>query len=117
MTGNIGFPVQIQALIVQARRRLRFEFLYALSEQIVEPLEKKPYTTDLWYRRNVKAVDGTGLSMPDTRVNQKCRSQTAAMKKRCFLQHHRAGFFNLATGTLSDWTEENRHSHENRLRR
>ncbi len=74
----------------QARRRLRFEFLYALSERIVEQLEKKPHATDLWYGRNVKVVAGTGFSMPDCSGSNEPRAKKRRPGKYWLMNKPRA---------------------------
>ena len=64
------------------------------------------------YGRPVKVVDGTGLSMPDTRANQKIWPQTKEQKPGCGFPFVKlVGLFSLANGVLTDWAEGNKHDH------
>lgn len=55
----------------QARARLPEKLLEGLFDKAVRSLEEKVTTEDLWCGRNVKVIDGSTVSMPDTVENQK----------------------------------------------
>ena len=61
-------------------------------------------------------MDGTGLSMPDTKKNQKAYPQNGAMKKGCgFPQLNLTALFSLGSGALLGYEIGNKHNNENRL--
>ncbi len=66
--------------------------------------------------REVKVVDGTGVSMPDTPENQKVWPQSANQSKGCgFPIAKLVGCFSLTSGALLGWAEGTLHVHESRL--
>jgi hypothetical protein len=100
----------------QARKRISMKLLCSIDKGVVKSLEEKIPVENLWHERHVKVVDGTGLSMSDTTMNQKCWPQNGAMKPGCgFPQMNLVGFFSLATGALLGWAEGNKHNHETML--
>ncbi len=67
----------------QARKRLPENFLKKLFETVGAELEKEPRAKSLWCGRNVFVFDGTSVSMPDTKANQKVYPQTSKQKAGC----------------------------------
>ncbi|MFN6456626.1 MAG: hypothetical protein RM022_031160 [Nostoc sp. EfeVER01] len=62
----------IQADIVCARARLPERLLEKkLFNSSVQNLEDKVTKEHLWYGRNIKVIDGSTVSMPNTVENQK----------------------------------------------
>jgi hypothetical protein len=68
---------------------------------------------DLVEGRRVIVVDGTGVSMPDTKSNQKVWPQQKQQKRGCgFPTAHICGCFNLASGVLLSYKTGNKKSSE-----
>ena len=68
---------------------------------------------ELWKGFCVKVVDGTGISLPDTRKNQRAYLQPGGQKPGCgFPLLKLVGVFSLATGALLDYAKGNKHQHE-----
>jgi hypothetical protein len=59
----------------RARQRLPLEMVSTLTRETGRLLHEKALAQWLWRGRSVKLVDGTGISMPDTPVNQECYPQ------------------------------------------
>lgn len=82
-----------------ARSRLPEKFLEKLFEQAGESLSGKVRREDLWCGRNVKVIDGSTVSMPDTIENQKAYPQPKSQKLGCGFPIAKIGvIFSLATG-------------------
>lgn len=87
----------------QARERLKSSWLADIHEGILDALESRPRTAHLWRGRNVKIVDGSSVSMPDTEANQAAYPQQEGQKKGCgFPVMRLAVIFSLATGAILD---------------
>ena len=100
----------------QARARLPAPTLRAIHEEVAKEVARRSSDPKAAYGRPVKVVDGTGLSMPDTRANQKIWPQTKAQKPGCGFPFVKlVGLFALANGLLIDWAEGNKHDHEGKL--
>lgn len=70
----------------------------------------------LWYGRQVKVVDGTSVSMPDTEENQKEYPQPSGQKKGCgFPVMKLVVSFCLTTGVLLSWRKGSLRVHEREL--
>jgi hypothetical protein len=99
-----------------ARRRLDDEKLNQISSQLAGHLESQVCATDLWKKRVVKIVDGTGGSMPDTKANQKQWPQSCQQKPGCgFPTMKLLGLFSLASGALLHWVHGSKHDSESEL--
>jgi hypothetical protein len=59
----------------QARQRLPLEMVKSLAHEVGRLLSERAPIGWSWRGRRVKLVDGTGISMPDTRANQACYPQ------------------------------------------
>lgn len=59
----------------KARRRLPMDMVMALTRASARLLSTQTPAPWLWQGRKVKLVDGSGISMPDTRENQACYPQ------------------------------------------
>jgi len=67
----------------------------------------------LWKGFWVKVVDGIGISLPDTRKNQRSYPQSAEQKPGCgFPLLKLVGVFSLASGALLNYARGNKHQHE-----
>ncbi len=85
----------------QARQRLNQQYLDKVNHEVVEHQQKRISAKHLWCGRDVKVVDGSSTSMPDTKENQECYPQPSGQKKGCGFPVMRiAGMFSLATGAM-----------------
>jgi hypothetical protein len=83
----------------QARLRLPEELLQKLFGNVAQNLSEKVATENLWCGRNVKVIDGSSVSMPETIENQKAYPQPKSQKLGCgFPIAKICVIFNLATG-------------------
>lgn len=81
--------------------RLSGEGLQAAASQVGEALEARATEKDLWLGRRVRAVDGTGITLPDTEENQAVYPQPSGQKAGCgFPIAYMLAMFSLATGAL-----------------
>lgn len=97
----------------QARKRLPLETLQRLRTAAAATAQK---ADQLWHGLRIKVIDGTSTSLPDTPENQRAYPQPSGQKPGCgFPLLKLVGVFSLATGTLLDYAEGNKHQHELRL--
>ena len=98
-----------------ARKRLPLDTLQRLRVSLAATADK---AGPLWQGWNVKLIDGTSVSAPDTRKNQRAYPQPGGQKPGCgFPLIKLVGVFSLATGALLDYAKGNKHQHELRLLR
>lgn len=101
---------------VKAKMKLHITFLKDVFNHTVKKLTARETSDHMWLNRIVKVVDGTGISMPDTKKNQNAYPQNGAMKKGCgFPQLNMTAIFSLGTGALLGYEIGNKHKSENRL--
>jgi hypothetical protein len=80
--------------------------LLATHEHLAQKLTAQNRADDLWLGRQVKVIDGTGLSMPDTAANQKVWPQPNTQKPGCgFPVVKLVACFCLASGALLSWVQ------------
>ncbi len=97
----------------QARARLEDSTLERISAHLANELERNVPGEHLWKGRQLKAIDGTTLSMPDTAANQKLWPQPKSQKPGCgFPLLKLLGLFSLASGALLRVAQGNLHQHE-----
>lgn len=101
----------------QARSRLDSNTLELIAGQIAWSLERHVHSKETWLKgRDVKIIDGTTLSMPDTPANQKEWPQPGSQKPGLgFPLMKVVGLFSLASGALLDHACDNQHVHEAQL--
>lgn len=100
----------------QARARLPLAALRELHRTLADKLAARVTAPELWLGRHVKVVDGTGVSMPDTKTNQKEWPQPPAQKPGCgFPVVKLVACFCLASGALLEWVEGTLYEHDCRL--
>ena len=98
-----------------ARKRLPLETLQRLRVALAVAADK---AGQRWHGLSVKLIDGTSVSAPDTRKNQRAYPQPGGQKPGCgFPLIKLVGVFRLATGALLDYARGNKHQHELRLLR
>ncbi len=96
---GVEIPSSDASAYCQARLRLPEQLLEKLFGQTAQSLEGKVTTEYLWCGRNVKVVDGSSISMPDTVENQKTYPQPTNQKRGCGFPIAKIGvIFSLATG-------------------
>jgi len=99
---GVEIPSTDTSAYCQARSRLPEKLLEKLFSQAGQSLEEKVGTEHLWCGRNVKVIDGSTVSMPDTVENQKEYPQPKTQKPGCGFPIAKIGvicvIFSLATG-------------------
>ena len=79
-------------------------------------MQKQIPAENLWHGRQVRLIDGTGLSMPDTALNQEKWPQSKSQTPGCgFPMMNVVGIFCLITGALVKAAYGDRHLHESKL--
>lgn len=87
----------------KARRRLPEKLLQELTRSTGQRVAEEAPAAWLWKGRPVKIVDGTGLSMPDTKANQKAYPKSKKLPAGVgFPVLRLVVVFNLAVGTVLD---------------
>ncbi len=87
----------------KARKRLPERLFEVLFRNTGAELYRRPMTSDHWKNRNVKLVDGSSSSMPDTEFNQEAYTQPKHQKPGCgFPVIAYVAVFCLATGAVLD---------------
>jgi hypothetical protein len=96
---GVELPSTDTSAYCQARARLPEKLLEKLYGKVAQSLEEKVTTEYLWCGRNVKVIDGSTVSMPDTVENQKEYPQSKTQKAGCGFPIAKIGvIFSLATG-------------------
>jgi hypothetical protein len=94
----------------QARQRLPWDILPRIRCAVAARADS---LRELWHGLRVKVIDGTGVSLPDTKKNQRAYPQPGGQKPGCgFPLMKIVGVFSLATGALLDYAKGNKHQHE-----
>ena len=101
-----------------ARARIPEKLLEKLFGRAAQSLEEKVTTKHLWCGRNVKVIDGSTVSMPDTLENQKAYPQPKTQKPGCGFPIAKIGvIFSLATGAAVALCIEVLNTHDIKLAR
>lgn len=101
------------ASFCKARARLPQKDLEAIHRRLTREIEAQTAEDGLWRQRRVKIVDGTGLSMPDTRANQNIYPQSSRQKPGCgFPVMKLVATFSLATGAILGFVKGTLHDAE-----
>lgn len=96
-------PSSNTAAYSNARKKFPEELLPLLSKDEAMEMEEKIPLEWLWRGKNVYLVDGTTVSMPDTKMNQKIYPQANTQKKGVGFPIARlVAFISYATGALLD---------------
>ena len=100
----------------QARQRLSDQVLSDIHTHLAERMEANAPSESCWLSREVKIVDGTCLSMPDTAENQAAYPQPSNQKKGCgFPMMKLVGLFSLKSGALLHFARGTLRVHESQL--
>src|SRR5688500_14330722 len=104
------------AAYCRARDALAAEGLQKAVEHTAQALDASVSDEQLWLGRQVQVVDGTGIALPDTELNQGDYPQPSQQKPGCgFPVLRLVAFMSLATGAVSRYSLGNLHDHEQRL--
>ncbi|WP_199350215.1 hypothetical protein [Nostoc flagelliforme] len=96
---DVEIPSSDTSTYCQARARLPEKLLEKLFNYSAQNLEEKVTEEHLWCGRNVKVIDGSTVSMPDTVENQKEYPQPSTQNEGCGFPIAKIGvIFNLVTG-------------------
>lgn len=96
---EVEIPSTDTSAYCQARARLPEKLLEKLFNYSAHNLEEGVTQEHLWCGRNVKVIDGSTVSMPDTVENQKQYPQPSTQKEGCGFPIAKIGvIFSLATG-------------------
>ncbi|MCC5632690.1 IS4 family transposase [Nostoc sphaeroides CHAB 2801] len=96
---EVEIPSTDTSAYCQARARLPEKLLEKLFNNSAQSLEEKVTTEKLWFGRNVKGIDGSTVSMPDTVENQKEYPQPSSQEDGCGFPIAKIGvIFSLVTG-------------------
>jgi hypothetical protein len=96
---EVEVPSTDTSAYCQARSRLPEKLLEKLFNDSSQNLEEKVSQENLWCGRNVKVIDGSTISMPDTAQNQKEYPQPTSQKEGCGFPIAKVGvIFSLVTG-------------------
>ncbi len=97
----------------KARARLGTSVLTPIHQKLTHRMESRVGREQLWHKRQVRIVDGTSLSMPDTAANQAAYPQPCSQKPGCgFPIMKMTGIFSLASGALLHFKTSDNHEHE-----
>jgi len=101
----------------QARQRLSLDTLRLIRAQVAWQMERTVLQEERWLEgREVKIVDGTSFSMPDTAANQAVWPQPHGQQPGCgFPVAKMVGLFSLASGALLEESVGNLHVHDSLL--
>jgi hypothetical protein len=101
----------------QARQRLTLHTLQLIAGQVAWAVERHVLKSERWLEgREVKIIDGTGVSMPDTPENQAIWPQPDGQKPGCgFPVMKVAGLFSLSSGALLEHVTGRAHTHDSTL--
>ena len=80
---GVEIPSTDTSAYCQARLRLPEKLLEKLFKRTGQNIEEKVTIEHLWCGRNVKVIDGSTVSMPDTVENQKAYPQPSTQKPGC----------------------------------
>jgi hypothetical protein len=100
----------------QARQRLPLERLEQIFGHTHRLAQQRLPAHSLWRGHQVKVVDGTGLSMPDTPANQALYPQESQQKPGCgFPLLRQVSVACLASGAIIDFVTYSQRSHDIQL--
>lgn len=109
---GVKVPSSSTASYCTARKKLDEQMLSDILEHTAERLEQMP-ESGLLNNRRVIVVDGTGVSMPDTQMNQDVWPQSSSVKSGCGFPSARiCACFSLQSGALLSYAIGNKKNHE-----
>lgn len=100
----------------RARIRPKLSSIEQIQEQVALRIARSPQAQPLWCGRHVKVVDGSSVSMPDTKANQALYPQPKGQKPGCGFPVMRiVAVFSLASGALIEVAKGALHAGERAL--
>jgi hypothetical protein len=101
------------AAYCRARDALAAQGLQKAVEHTAQALDDRTSDAHLWLGRQVHVVDGTGIALPDTEINQDAYPQPSQQKPGCgFPVLRLVAFMSLATGAVRRYRIGTLHEHE-----
>jgi len=111
--GGAAPPPDATSPYCQARAGLPTQRLQEIHDGLVQDARAATAAGDLWLGREVRVVDGSCVTAPDTAENQKAFPQQSVQKPGCGFPIIRlVGLLNLATGLLDAWATGQWRQHE-----
>ena len=96
---GVELPSTDTSAYCQARQRLPEKLLQKLFYKVADALSEKVPEEYLWCGRKVKVIDGSNVSMPDTKENQSSYPQHKNQKVGCGFPIAKIGvIFSITTG-------------------
>lgn len=113
---ELPMPGSSNAAYCKARAKLPAQDLQRIHEKVAGTLQQRVLEDQRWKGREVKVIDGTGITLPDTLENQQAFPQPAEQRKGCgFPVMQVVACFCLASGALLRWVETELKRHESRI--
>lgn len=113
---NLPLPDSDNAAYCRARGKLDDELLDTIHTHVSEKVQQRVMEDQRWKGREVKVIDGTGITLPDTPENQKEFPQPSRQLPGCgFPVMKVVACFCLASGALLKWVETELKRHESRI--
>lgn len=113
---KLPLPDSDNAAYCRARGKLSDEVLETIHTHVSEKVQRRVLEDQRWKGRDVKVIDGTGITLPDTAENQKEFPQPSRQLPGCgFPVMKVVACFCLASGALLKWVETELKRHESRI--
>ena len=113
---KLPLPDSDNAAYCRARGKLDDEVLDTIHEHVKGKVQQRVLGDQRWKGRDVKVIDGTGITLPDTPENQKEYPQPSRQLAGCgFPVMKVVACFCLASGALLEWVETELKRHESRI--
>jgi hypothetical protein len=113
---NLPLPGSDDSAYCTARGKLDDELLETIHEHVSDKVQQRVLEDQRWKGRDVKVINGTGITLPDTPENQKEFPQPSRQLPGCgFPVMKVVACFCLASGALLKWVETELKRHESRI--
>ena len=88
---ELNLPSSSTSAYCQARQRIGIEDLQKIGEEVSEQIHKEVRQAQRWKGHEVRVIDGTGISMPDTEQNQRAFPQPGGAERGVRISRHASG--------------------------
>jgi len=113
---ELPLPSSNNAAYCTVRTRVKDLDLEVIHKKVCEKVEQRVIADQRWKGRDVRVLDGTGITLPDTPKNQAEFPQPSIQRKGCgFPVMKVVACFCLASGALLKWVETELKRHESRI--
>lgn len=113
---DLPLPSSNDAAYCKARGRLEEADLESIHDRVAAKVQQQVLEDQRWKGRDVKVLDGTGITLADTEQNQQEFPQPSSQRKGCgFPVMKVVACFCLASGALLKWVETELKRHECRI--